>query len=63
MALPRGRALLLDSAVVVGLAAATLWHVWVSRDVPGPFWLRVLLPLLLDLPLLWRRRAPLLALA
>jgi signal transduction histidine kinase len=63
MALPRGRALLLDSAVVVGLAAATLWHVWVSRDVPGPFWLRVLLPLMLDLPLLWRRRAPLLALA
>ena len=62
-ALPRGRALLVDAAVVVVLAAATLWHVWVSPDVPGPFWLRVLWPLLLDLPLLWRRRAPLVALA
>jgi signal transduction histidine kinase len=57
------RAALLDAAIVVVLAAVTLWHVWVERDVPGPLWLRVLLPFLLDLPLWWRRRAPLAALA
>jgi signal transduction histidine kinase len=57
------RAAPLDAAIVAVLAAVTLWHVWVTRDVPGPLWLRVVLPLLLDLPLLWRRRAPLAALA
>jgi signal transduction histidine kinase len=52
-----------DGAIVVVLAASTLWHVWIREDVSGPFWLRLLLPLLLDLPLLWRRRTPLPALA
>ena len=63
MSLPRGRALLLDSGVVAVLVAVTVWHVWVARDVPGPLWLRVVWPLLLDVPLLWRRRAALAALA
>jgi signal transduction histidine kinase len=61
--LPRGRALLLDGGIAVVLAAATLWHVWVAPDVPGPLWLRVLLPLPLDLALLWRRQAALASLA
>jgi signal transduction histidine kinase len=63
LSLRGSRALLLDAAVIVVLTAVTLWHVWVAGDVPGPLWLRVILPLPLDLPLLWRRRAPLAALA
>ena len=57
------RAALLDAAIVVVLTAVTLWHVWVMSDVPGPLWMRVVLPFLLDLPLLRRRRAPLAVLA
>lgn len=50
---------LLDWALVVVLAAVTAWHAWVARDIAGPAWLLALLPLLLDLPLARRRRAPL----
>jgi signal transduction histidine kinase len=43
----------------------TEWVVWVNQDVgeriAGPRWATSLLPLLLDLPLAWRRRAPLAA--
>jgi signal transduction histidine kinase len=57
--LPRPSAASVDWLIASGLAAVTLWHVWVRGDVSGPLWLRVTLPLLLDLPLLGRRRAPL----
>jgi signal transduction histidine kinase len=55
--------LLLDLLVVAGLTAVTLWHVWVRADVAAPLWLRLVWPLFLDLPLLWRRRLPLVSLA
>ena len=51
----------LDVAIVVAIAAMTEWEVWVTGDIAGPRWLMVGLPLLLALPLWWRRRAPLLA--
>ena len=59
-----GQALALDAAIVVALAGVTEWRVWVAHGgVAGPKWLTTGLPLLLDLPLLWRRRLPLLAVA
>jgi signal transduction histidine kinase len=57
------RAALVDGALVVALAAVSIWHVWIREDVPGPLWLRIVLPLLLDVPLFFRRRAPLAVLA
>ena len=47
-------------ALVVVLAVATEVEVWVA-DVPGPWTVVVLAGLLTTLPLLWRRRFPLLA--
>ena len=59
-----GQALALDAAIVLALASVTEWRVWVAaQGVAGPRWLPTGLPLLLDLPLLWRRRLPLLAVA
>src|SRR6266705_3005269 len=59
-----GQTLALDAAIVVALAGVTEWRVWVAHGgVAGPKWLTTGLPLLLDLPLLWRRRLPLLAVA
>src|SRR5581483_3741785 len=52
----------LDLAVVVAVAALTESAVW-SGEVAGPRWLTAGLPLLLALPLWWRRRTPLLAAA
>ena len=43
------------------VAAVTEWNVWVFQTLPGPKWLTAPLPLLLALPLLWRRSRPLLA--
>jgi signal transduction histidine kinase len=51
----------LDFAIVVAVAATTEWAVWTSGAVAGPKWLTSALPLLLALPLWWRRRTPLLA--
>ncbi len=59
----RQRALALDSAIVLFLAGSSEWRVWIVGNVAGPRWLTAALPLLLDLPLLARRRVPLLALA
>ncbi len=56
------RALALDWSIALLGTALTLWAVLVSPDignpVAGPRWLTVSWPLLLDLPLAWRRRAP-----
>lgn len=56
---------LLDLAIVVFVAAVTEWQVFSPREhlsthIAGPRWLTVALPLLIALPLLWRRRRPLL---
>jgi signal transduction histidine kinase len=67
--LSRSRAMtLLDVAAGVFVAAVTEWQVFSAREhlgthVAGPRWLTVPLPLLIALPLLWRRRVPLLACA
>jgi signal transduction histidine kinase len=56
------RALALDWSLALLGAALTEWVVLVAPDVgnpvAGPRWLTVSWPLLLDLPLAWRRRAP-----
>ncbi|HEY1359182.1 MAG TPA: sensor histidine kinase [Thermoleophilaceae bacterium] len=57
-----------DVAVVVFIAAVTEWavfetHEHISTPIAGPRWLTVTLPLLIALPLLWRRRKPLLVTA
>jgi signal transduction histidine kinase len=53
----------LDWTIVLLGTALTEWVVLTSADVGNPVagrrWLTVLWPLLLDLPLAWRRRAPL----
>ena len=57
------RGLALDWSIALLGAGLTEWVVLVSPDVgnpvAGPRWLTVSWPLLLDLPLAWRRRAPL----
>ena len=57
------RALALDWSIALLGATLTEWVVVISPDVgnpvAGPRWLIVSWPLLLDLPLAWRRRAPL----
>jgi signal transduction histidine kinase len=59
---PRARpALAIDAALVIAVTAITEWNTWVFHTVAGPRWLTAALPLLLALPLLWRRRRPLLA--
>jgi signal transduction histidine kinase len=58
----RGRLpLVLDAAIVVAVTAITEWNTWAFHTVAGPKWLTTALPLLLALPLLWRRSRPLLA--
>jgi signal transduction histidine kinase len=62
------RATLFDIAVVLAVTAVTEWAVFdthedVSTHVAGPRWLTVPLPLLIALPLLWRRSRPLLVAA
>jgi signal transduction histidine kinase len=59
------RDLALDWLLALFGAALTEWAVLVSADIGNPVagrrWLAALWPLLLDLPLAWRRRAPLVA--
>jgi signal transduction histidine kinase len=57
----RPAAFALDLAIVLFVLAVTEWNAWVFHTLPGPRWLSTLLPLLLALPLLWRRTRPLLA--
>ncbi|HSD03988.1 MAG TPA: hypothetical protein VLB81_16550 [Gaiellales bacterium] len=62
---PAGRpaSLAFDAAIVVALTALYQWQVWTMGTVAGPRWLTTLVvPLLIDLPLLWRRTVPLLVL-
>jgi signal transduction histidine kinase len=59
------RTMLVDLAIVLFVAAMTEWGVFessehVSTPIAGPRWLTVPLPLLIALPLLWRRTRPLL---
>ena len=56
-----GLALVLDGAIVIAVTAITEWNTWAFHTVAGPKWLTTALPLLLALPLLWRRSKPLLA--
>jgi signal transduction histidine kinase len=51
----------IDVAIVIAVTAITEWNTWVFGTVPGPRALTTALPLLLALPLLWRRTRPLLA--
>jgi signal transduction histidine kinase len=59
------RSLALDWGIALAGAALTEWIVWTGKGigtaVAGPRWLTAGWPLLLDLPLAWRRRAPLFA--
>src|SRR3954452_5196250 len=61
-------AMLFDIGVVLCVAAVTEWAVFETREhvstpISGPRWLTVPLPLLIALPLLWRRSRPLLVAA
>lgn len=61
---PTGRiAVTIDVAIVLAVTAITEWNAWVFGTVPGPRALTTALPLLLALPLLWRRKRPLLVVA
>jgi signal transduction histidine kinase len=57
------RSLALDWGIALAGTALTEWIVWTGKGigtaVAGPRWLTAGWPLLLDLPLAWRRRAPL----
>lgn len=59
------RAFVLDTALVVAVSAATEMLVWLGTGpgdpITGPRPIAALLPLLLAVPLWWRRRRPLLA--
>jgi signal transduction histidine kinase len=57
----RRLALAIDVAIVVAVTAITEWNVWAFHTVAGPKWLTTSLPLLLALPLFWRRDRALLA--
>jgi signal transduction histidine kinase len=62
------RAPALDLTAVLFVTAITEWQVFetgenLSTHIDGPRWLTVPLPLLIALPLLWRRRRPLLVCA
>ena len=50
----------LDLAIVLTVTAVTEWNVWVFHTLPGPKGLTTPLPLLLALPLFWRRTRALL---
>src|SRR4051812_845976 len=58
-----GQARRLDGAIVVvtgALTAIAAWHGGEIGDrIHGPIWLRAVFPVLLNLPLLWRRTRPL----
>ncbi len=56
----RRRGFALDLAIVLVVAAVTEWNAWAFETLPGPKWLSTPLPLLLALPLLWRRTSALL---
>ena len=51
----------LDLGLVLFFGVAAEWNAWVTDAIAGPLWLLTLLPLLLALPLLWRRTRPLLS--
>lgn len=51
----------LDLGLVLFVGVAAEWNTWVTDTIAGPLWLTTLLPLLLALPLLWRRTQPLLS--
>lgn len=53
--------LVLDAAIAIAVTAITEWNTWAFHTVAGPKWLTTALPLVLALPLLWRRSRPLLA--
>jgi signal transduction histidine kinase len=55
------RAFALDLGLVLLFGVAAEWNTWVTDTIAGPLWLLSLLPLLLALPLLWRRTRPLLS--
>jgi signal transduction histidine kinase len=52
--------MVIDTAIVVAVTAITEWNAWAFHTVAGPRWLTTPLPLLLALPLFWRRTRPLL---
>jgi signal transduction histidine kinase len=54
-------AVVIDAAIVVAVTVITEWNVWAFGTVAGPNWLTAALPLLLALPLVWRRQRPVLA--
>ncbi len=61
----RHRTTLLDIALVVFITVVTVWQVFDTREhlsthIAGPRWLTLALPLLIALPLLWRRTRALL---
>ncbi|MGH2934300.1 MAG: sensor histidine kinase [Gaiellaceae bacterium] len=53
----------LDLAIVLAVVGITEWDVWVFHTYPGPKGLTAPLPLLLALPLFWRRTRSLLVVA
>ena len=53
-------AVAIDAAIVVAVTAVTEWNAWAFGTVPGPKWLTTAFPLLIALPLLWRRSRALL---
>jgi signal transduction histidine kinase len=57
------RARLLDIGIVVVITAMTVFATWhgepIGDRIQGPVWLRAIYPVLLNLPLLWRRTYPL----
>ena len=60
--------LVLDVAIVMFVAVLAEWNVWAAdplwgTSIDGPNWLLAALPLLIALPLFWRRRHPLLVYA
>lgn len=68
MRIPVTRDSLLDGFATLLVVAIASWNVWSSpailgTHVAGPKWVTGAIPLLLGLPLLWRRRFPLLAVA
>ena len=54
-------AFVLDLGLVLVFGTAAEWNTWVYGTIAGPRWLTTPLPLLLALPLLWRRSRPLLS--
>ena len=68
MRFPVTRDALLDGFATLVVVAIASWNVWASpaifgTHIAGPKWVTGAMPLLLGLPLLWRRRMPLLVVA